>query len=93
VAAERIPMRKVLDMLRLAHEGGRSQREIAGSLALSQSTVSECLARFRASGLTWPLAPEINEAALEGWLFARPTVPAVPSGARHSQTGRPSIGN
>ena len=32
-------MRKVLDILRLAHEGGRSQREIAGSLALSQSTV------------------------------------------------------
>jgi hypothetical protein len=31
-------MRKLLDILRLAHDGGRSQREIAGSLALSQST-------------------------------------------------------
>jgi hypothetical protein len=58
-------MRKVLDILRLAHDGGRSQREIAGSLALSQSTVSECLARFRASGLAWPLAPDVDEAAFD----------------------------
>jgi transposase len=72
-------MRKVLDILRLSHEGGRSQREIAGSLALSQSTVSECLARFRASGLAWPLAPEVDEAALEGRLFTRAP---VPTGAR-----------
>jgi transposase len=70
-------MRKVLDILRLAHEGKRSQREIAGSLALSQSTVSECLARFRASGLSWPLAPEIDEGELEGRLFARPRLPAT----------------
>src|SRR5665213_2953041 len=68
-------MRKVLDILRLAHEGGRSQREIAGSLALSQSTVSECLARFRASGLAWPLAPELDEATLEARLFARSPLP------------------
>jgi len=69
-------MRKVLDILRLAHEGGRSQREIAGSLALSQSTVSECLSRFRASGLAWPLPPEVDETTLEARLFARPALPA-----------------
>lgn len=69
-------MRKVLDILRLAHEGGRSQREIAGSLALSQSTVSECLSRFRASGLSWPLALEVDEATLEARLFARSMLPA-----------------
>lgn len=69
-------MRKVLDILRLAHEGGRSQREIAGSLALSQSTVSECLSRFRASGLAWPVPPAVDEAALEAQLYARPMLPA-----------------
>jgi DNA-binding MarR family transcriptional regulator len=69
-------MRQVLDILRLAHEGGRSQREIAGSLALAQSTVSECLARLRASGLKWPLAPEMDETALETQLFTRAPVPA-----------------
>ena len=75
-------MRKVLDILRLAHEGGRSQREIAGSLVLSQSTVSECLARFRARGLAWPLAPEVDEVALEGRLFTRLPGPTVHTGAR-----------
>jgi transposase len=68
-------MRKVLEVLRLTYEARRSQREIAGSLALSQSSVSECLGRFRASGLTWPLPPDLDEAALEARLFARPTLP------------------
>jgi transposase len=70
-------MRKVLEVLRLAHEHGRSQREIATSLALSQSTVNDYLRRFETSGLTWPLPPEIDEATLDTRLFARPTVPAT----------------
>ena len=75
MAAERIPMRKVLDILRLAYDGGRSQREIGVSLALSQSSVSLCLSRFRASGLTWPLPPDCDEATLDRRLFARPPRP------------------
>ncbi|MGH7621619.1 MAG: IS21 family transposase, partial [Gemmatimonadaceae bacterium] len=70
-------MRKVLDILRLAHEGGRGQREIAASLSVSQSTVSECLSRFRASGLSWPLAGAIDEAMLEARLFVRPMIPTA----------------
>lgn len=72
-------MRKVFDILRLAYEGGRSQREIAGSLALSQSSVSLCLSRFRASGLTWPVPPDCDEATLDRRLFARPQLPDTES--------------
>lgn len=75
MAAERIPMRKVLDILRLAYEGGRSQREIAVSLALSQSTVSLCLSRFRASGLPWPVPADCDEGMLDRRLFARSPLP------------------
>lgn len=70
-------MRKVLEVLRLAYEHGRSQREIAASLVLSQSTVSDYLRRFRASGLAWPLPAELSEPALEAQLFARPAQPAA----------------
>ncbi len=68
-------MRKVLDVMRLAFDAGRSQHEIALALGLAQSTVGEYLRRFRASGLAWPLASEIDEAVLEARLFARPVIP------------------
>ena len=77
--AERIPMRHVLDVLRLTHEQHRSQREIAQSLSLAQSTVSEYRRRFVQSGLPWPLPPELDEAALEARLFARVEGVLVPT--------------
>ncbi len=71
-------MRKVFEALRLAFDQGRSQREIATVLALSQSTVHEYLGRFRASGLSWPLPAALDEAAAEARLFVR----KVPVGVR-----------
>lgn len=65
-------MRKVLDVLRLAHDQDRSQREIARCLALSQSTINDYLRRFTTSGLAWPLPGDLDEAALEQRLFAYP---------------------
>ncbi|MBA4072000.1 MAG: hypothetical protein C0497_09235 [Gemmatimonas sp.] len=55
---------------RLAYDQDRSQREIARCLALSQSTINEYLRRFTASGLSWPLPGDIDEAALDQRLFA-----------------------
>ncbi len=72
-------MRKVLDVLRLVHDQGRSQREIARSLALSQSTVSEYLRRFRESDLPWPIPAELDEAAIEARLFQQPALPETSS--------------
>ena len=58
-------MRKVMDVLRLVYEAGRSQEEIARSVGLTQSTVSDYLGRFRASGIGWPVPPALDAAALE----------------------------
>ena len=53
-------MRTVLEVLGLAYDARRSQDDIAQSLALSQSTVSDDLRRFRASGLAWLLPGEAS---------------------------------
>ena len=73
-------MRKVLEVLRLLFDQDRSQREIATILALSQGTVHNYVARFRASGLSWPLPAELDEAALDAQLFRRGELP--PSATR-----------
>jgi transposase len=54
-------MRQVVDVLRLTFEQRRSLREIAQSLGLAQSAVSECRRRFAASGFAWPLPPDLDD--------------------------------
>jgi transposase len=73
-------MRKVVEVLRLLFDHDRSQREIATILALSQGTVHNYVARFRAAGLPWPLPAELDEAALDAQLFRRGELP--PSATR-----------
>lgn len=71
-------MRKVVEALRLRFEQHLSHRAIAQSLGLSQGSVQHTLARFAASGLRWPLPPEVQaggDAALEARLFRRPALP------------------
>ena len=63
-------MRQVFEAFRLAYDQGRSQREIARALGLSQSTVNDYLRRFRGTGLPWPVPPDLDEAAVEARLFA-----------------------
>src|SRR5438874_7118859 len=50
---ERLPMRKIREVLRL-HSLGLSQRQIALSCAVGQATVSEYLKAAEAAGLKWP---------------------------------------
>ena len=50
---ERLPMRKIREVLRL-HSLGLSQRQIAASCAVGQATVSEYLKAAVAAGLKWP---------------------------------------
>ena len=73
-------MRKVVEVLRLLFDQDRSQREIATILALSQGTVHNYVARFQASGLSWPLPAELDETALDAQLFRRRELP--PSATR-----------
>ena len=58
-------MRKVLEALRLLFDHDRSQREVASSLGLSQSTLHAYIRRFQANGIAWPLPADLDEAALE----------------------------
>jgi transposase len=62
-------MRKIKEILRLKWSLQRSNREIAKSCSVSHSTVKECLLRADSAGLCWPLAPDLDDAALESLLY------------------------
>lgn len=62
-------MRTILNALRLRLDAGLSERKTARSLGVPRSTVQDYLARFRTSGLSWPLPPDVDEVALERALF------------------------
>ena len=76
-------MRKIRELLRLKYELGRSHREIAASLGVANSTVSDYVRRARAAGFSWPLPARLNDAALEAALFPAPLgcLPVTQSGA------------
>ena len=78
--SERLSMRKIRDVLRLKFEGGLSERVIARSLSLSNGSVNSYLQRARVAGLRWPLADDLDDAALELLLF--PPAPARAAPAR-----------
>ncbi len=65
-------MRKIRELLRLKYELGRSHREIAASVGIANSTVSDYLRRARAAGFSWPLPAGLDDAALEAALFPAP---------------------
>src|SRR5215468_4852761 len=62
-------MRKLRELLRLHFDLKLSQRQIARSSNIGQSTVSDYLARFARAGLSWPLPAELTEVELESVLF------------------------
>ena len=68
---ERLPMRKIRDVLRLS-AGGMSNRKIAASLGISPTAAGDCLRRARAAGLGWPLPEDISDEALESRLYPPP---------------------
>jgi len=65
-------MRKLRELLRLRFELGLSQDQIARSCSISQASVSNCLKRARAAGVSWPLAEGWDEARLEEALYGQP---------------------
>ena len=71
--SERVPMRKIRDVLRLRLALGLSQRAVGCSLGLSQAAVSEYLGRARRAGVGWPLPDELGDEQLEALLFPPPS--------------------
>ena len=63
-------MRRIREILRLKHEGGASDRQIARSLSLARSTVAVTLERAAAADLRWPLPATLSDRVLEAMLYA-----------------------
>lgn len=79
----RIAMHSIEEILSLRHECGCSQREIARSCGLSAGTVNKLLQLAGPAGLSWPLPPELDEAASQQRLYGRPAG-AGPSARREA---------
>lgn len=93
---ERLPMRKIRDVLRL-DAGGLSRRQIAASLSVSKTTIRNCLLRAEAAGLAWPLPDDLTDAELDVRLYPPPE--ATPADRRpqpdwaaiHRELKRPGV--
>ncbi len=97
MAATRLLMRRLRELLRLKYETGLNHRAIAVACGVGLGTVSSYLARAKAVGVTWPLPADLDDAALEARLFARPLDPArrdhtLPAWtALHHELKRPGV--
>ncbi len=67
--ATRIPMKKIIEVLRLKYEAKLSHEKIARACQLSKGAVSKYVSLAKAKGVTWPLAEDVDEVALEALLF------------------------
>ena len=63
MSQERLPVRKIREVLRLKSEGF-SNRAIARVCKVSNSTVGEYLERATKAGLSWPLPDDLSESVL-----------------------------
>ena len=68
--AERLPMRKVREVLRQRYACGASERVIAQSIGIGRTAVGEYIRRVAVIGITWPVPDELEDVALERKLFA-----------------------
>ena len=66
---ERVSMRQVPEILRLKHECGVTDREIAQSLSVARSIIALTLKRV-AAGLGWPFPATLADRVLEALLYA-----------------------
>ena len=72
MAAKRLPMRKLREVLRLKHERGLSHRAIARACGIGAATVASYVGRARRTGLHWPLPEDLDDTGLEARMFPAP---------------------
>jgi len=82
VAAERLSMRTIKEVLRLKWEKKFSNKQIAQSCKIARSTIREYLVGAERAGLNWPAVSELDNGRLEALLFS-PSVPAECSEKRN----------
>jgi transposase len=76
MATERLPMRRIREILRLRREQGLSVRETARALGVSVGVVSKTASRAEKAGITWEVAEGMTDAALEERMYGRPASPS-----------------
>jgi transposase len=74
MATERLSMRHTREILRQKWALGRSHREVARSLGVSNGTVGTTVLRARAAGLDWSQVQGLTDEGLETRLYGRPEV-------------------
>ena len=67
--SKRSPMRKITEVLRLKFEAKLSHDKIARAAGVSKGAVNKYVSLAKAQGLSWPLPPDMDEAALEARLY------------------------
>ena len=72
MATERLPMRKIREILRLKWTEGRRHRQIARALGVGVGTVSDVVRAGAAAGLEWAQVAALGEAELEAALYRSP---------------------
>ncbi len=71
---ERVTMRKIREILRLAWGCNQSQRDVAKACGVGKTTVNDTIARAIVAGLSWPV--ELDDEALEKRLYPPPQPPS-----------------
>lgn len=90
-------MRKIKEVLRLHFEARLSERQIAKICILGKGTVRRFLKQAEAVGLSWPLPPSCDDAALERKLFPPPPPPSAGQrpqpdyASLHKELKRPNV--
>jgi transposase len=72
MATNRLPRRKLREILRLKWAAHRSHREVARSLGVSPGAVASVVSRARHTGLTWPEVEGLDDDALDARLYGPP---------------------
>lgn len=65
---QRLPMRKIRDVLRLRADG-LSKRKIAASLSIGVTTAGDVIRRAKQAGLIWPLPENLSDEAIEQLVY------------------------
>ncbi|MCB1075873.1 MAG: IS21 family transposase [Simkania sp.] len=64
-------MRKIKEILRLKFEKRLSNRQIAKSISVANSTVHLCLSKAKKANISWPLSEKVSEKQLELLLYSK----------------------
>src|SRR2546426_5837534 len=96
MATERLSMRQTREILRQKWSLGRTHREVARSLGISNGVVGTTMLRARAAGLDWAQVDRLSDTELQARVYGPPTPPthhrAVPDCAYlHAERRKPGV--